>query len=78
MKTVLPDGRTFETMPFLNIEYDSSKPVYKYKFSTKDRTVESSERHEWIVWNKETKDIDLIRMDEIDSNKHELLIQDWN
>jgi hypothetical protein len=77
MKTILPDGRVFETKEFISIQYNPEEPVYKYTFLTDDRKVQSSARHEWAVWNKETKDVDMIRMDTIDINQHELLIQGW-
>ena len=78
MKTILSDGRIFETKEFISITYDPEEPVYKYTFLTDDRKVQSSARHEWAVWNKLTKKVDMIRMDSIDINQHELLIQNWN
>lgn len=77
MKTILPDGRVFETLPFLQIQYTPEEPVYKFEFVTPDRKVKSSARHLWAVWDKKKKDIDLIRMDEIIIEKHELLVQGW-
>ena len=77
MKTQLPDGRIFQTLPFLDIVYRPDEKVYKFEFVTSDRKVKSSERHLWAVWNKIEFDIDMIRMDEININKHELLIQYW-
>lgn len=77
MKTILSDGRVFETLPFLSIQYNPNEPVYKFIFITSDRNVKSSERHLWAVWDKKTYDVGMIRMDEIDIEKHELLIQGW-
>ena len=77
MKTLLPDGRVFETKEFIAIVYHPNEPVYKYTFITDDRKVKSSARHEWAVWDKETKEIEMLRMDTIDQHKHELLIQGW-
>ena len=77
MKTILPDGRIFETKEFLSITYDPEEPVYKYTFITDDRKVKSSARHKWAICDKVKKEIDFIRMDEIDIEKHELLIQNW-
>ncbi len=77
MKTVLPDGRVFETQPFLKIQFNPAEPVYKFEFVTSDRTVKSSARHLWAVWDKHSKDVDMIRMDAIEIEKHELLIQGW-
>jgi hypothetical protein len=77
MKTVLSDGRIFETLPFLNIVCNDNDPVYKFEFETSDRTVKSSARHLWAVWDRERNDIDMIRMDTIDICRHELLIQGW-
>jgi len=78
MKTVLPDGRVFETMPFLKIDYNPNEKVYKYTYETRDRTVKSSAGHTWGVWDKQTKDILMVKMDNINLEKHELLIQGWN
>jgi|LakMenE18May11ns_1017448.scaffolds.fasta_scaffold7820010_1 hypothetical protein len=75
MITKLPDGRIFETTPILTILYDANEPVYKYTFTTIDRSVKSSARHNWVVWNKLLKDVDLVKMDSIDTNIHELLLQ---
>lgn len=75
MKTVLDDGRIFETKPFLNIEFKENEPVYKYVYTTDDRIVKSSARHTWAVWNKKSKQFAMIRMDKIDISKHELLVQ---
>ena len=77
MKTVLPDGRVFETLPFLQIQYMPDEPVYKFEFITHDRKVKSSARHEWAVWDKHAKDFDMVRMDKIIIEKHELLVQGW-
>lgn len=77
MKTVLSDGRIFETQEILNIVFDDTKPVYKYEFDTVDRHIVSSARHEWAVWDKETKDVYLLHMSLIESSKHELLVQGW-
>ena len=77
MKTVLPDGRVFETMPFTKITYNPDEMVYKYTFETKDRSVKSSSRHEWGVWDKKTKDILMKRMEDITIEDDELLIQGW-
>ena len=77
MKTVLPDGRVFETMPFLKIEYNPSEPVYKFEFITSDRSVKSSARHLWAVWDKKQRNVDMVRMDAIEIENHELLIQGW-
>jgi len=78
MKTVLADGRIFETMEFLSINFDDSKPVYKYSFTTVDREVKTSAGHEWIVWNKITKQVEMLRMSDIIKDEHELLIQSFN
>lgn len=78
MKTKLPDGRVFETMPILNIKFNSQEPVYKFEFSTTDRQIKSSSRHLWAVWDKHTHTLDMVRMDTIDVEKHELLIQGWD
>ncbi len=77
MKTILPDGRVFETMPFIMISYNPDEMVYKYIFKTKDRTVKSSSRHEWGVWDKKTKEILMKRMEDITIEVDELLIQGW-
>lgn len=77
MKTILDDGRVFETKPFISIVFNPEEKVYKYTFLTDDRSVKSSARHEWAVWDKDAKNIDMIRMDTIDIDKHELLIQGW-
>jgi len=77
MKTILPDGRVFETMPFTAITYRPEELVYKYQFETLDRTVESSLQHEWVVWDKNIKDILLKRMEDITMEVDELLIQGW-
>lgn len=77
MKTVLPDGRVFETQPFLTIETDDTEPVYIYTFTTNDRTVKSSAGHEWGVWNKKTKSLEMVKMQYISKEDHELLIQGW-
>lgn len=77
MIATLPDGRIFETKEFITILHKPEEPVYKYLFVTDDRKVKSSARHEWAVWDKEEKTIDMIRMDAIDIDKHELLIQGW-
>lgn len=75
MKAVFPDGRIFETQPFIKILFDPTKPVYQYEFETADRTVKSSARHLWGVWNKITRDVDMIRMDELNTMDYELLVQ---
>ena len=77
VKTVLPDGRFFETLPFINIIHIPDEPVYKFKFDTADRSVKSSSRHQWAVWNKQTKRIEMLRMDMISVDNHELLVQGW-
>jgi len=77
MKTILEDGRIFETKPFLEIQYNPKELVYKFKFVTDDRIVTSSPTHLWAVWDKKTKDICMKQMDVIDINMHELLIQGW-
>ena len=77
MKSALDDGRVFETKPFLEINLIPDEPVYKFVFLTDDRKVKSSARHEWAVWNKITKKIEMVRMDTIDIAVHELLIQGW-
>lgn len=78
MKTILSDGRIFETQEILQILFDDSKPVYKYEFDTVDRHIVSSARHEWAVWDKKQKDVILIDMESLDINTHELLIQGWD
>lgn len=75
MKTILPDGRIFETKLFLTIDFDDSEPVYKYQFTTDDRIVKSSARHTWAVWDKTHKLCAMIEMSMIDKEKHELLVQ---
>jgi len=75
MKTRLGDGRVFETMPFEVIQRDPSQPVYEFVFVTKDRQVRSSARHTWMVWNKKSSNVEMVRMDAIDVEKHELLVQ---
>lgn len=77
VKTLLSDGRIFETLPFIEIQYKPEEPVYKFEFITPDRKVRSSARHLWAVWDKQTRDIEMIRMDEIVIEKHELLVQGW-
>lgn len=77
MKTVLPDGRVFETMPFTEINYNPDEMVYKYTFETTDRSVKSSSRHEWGVWDKKTKEILMKKMEDITIEDDELLIQGW-
>lgn len=77
MKTRLEDGRIFETIPFETIERDPSIPVYEYMFITRDRRVKSSPRHQWVVWNKKSIEIEMVRMDAIDINTHELVVQGW-
>lgn len=77
MKTILPDGRVFETLPFLSITFNPDEPVYKFTFVTSDRNVKSSSRHLWAIWDKVEKNVDMIRMDEIDIDNHELLVQGW-
>ena len=77
MKTVLPDGRVFETLPFSKIIYEPEEMVYKYTFKTSDRTVRSSSRHEWIVWDTKTKEVLLKKMEDIKIEDDELLIQGW-
>lgn len=77
MKTILPDGRVFETLPFISISYIATELVYKYKFETIDREVKSSPQHEWAVWDKKKKEVLLKRMDAIEVEVDELLIQGW-
>jgi len=77
MKTVLSDGRVFETLPFLKIEYNEEESVYKYTFETVDRIVKSSAGHMWGVWDRETKEVTMKRMDTIKIGCDELLIQSW-
>jgi hypothetical protein len=77
LKTTLPDGRVFETLPFIQIDYDPLEPVYKFAFITSDRKVRSSARHLWAVWDKKARDVSMIRMDAIDIDNHELLVQGW-
>lgn len=77
MKTILPDGRVFETSPFLDIIFKDEEPVYKYFFITKDREVKSSARHEWGVWDKKTKEVVMKRMEDITIENDELLLQGW-
>jgi len=77
MKTVLPDGRVFETMPFTSILFKPEEMVYKYLFETIDRSVKSSSRHEWAVWDKKLKEVLLKRMEDITIEADELLIQGW-
>ena len=77
MKTILPDGRVFETMPFTSITYRPEELVYKYQFETKDRTVKSSLQHEWAVWDNKLRDVLLKRMEDINIAVDELLIQSW-
>ena len=77
MKTVLPDGRVFETLSIIKIEFNPLEPVYKYKFETVDRTVKSSKQHEWGVWDKNTKQIAMKRMEDISKEVDELLVQGW-
>lgn len=77
MKTMLEDGRIFETQPFKFIEFDPSKPVYKYTFETDDRKVQTSAGHEWVVWNKKNKIIEMIPMSEITIENYELLVQSF-
>ncbi len=78
MKTVLDDGRIFETQPFLVIGFDPSKPVYKYTFETKDRKVRTSSGHEWVVWNKQKKLIEMLPMCDITLENYELLVQSFD
>jgi len=78
MQTVLADGRIFYTMPFLKIEFNPNEKVYKYIFETNDRIVKSSSRHEWGVWDKSSKEILMKKMEDIDIEKDELLIQGWS
>jgi hypothetical protein len=75
MKTRLEDGRVFETMPFESIQEIPSESVYKFVFTTRDRIVKSSARHKWVVWNKKTSKIGMVRMDKIGIDKHELFVQ---
>ena len=75
MKTRLEDGRIFETIPFEIITRDPTEPVYEFIFVTKDRRVQSSPRHRWMVWNKKSADIEMVRMDEIKIGTHELFVQ---
>ncbi len=77
MRTELPDGRIFETQEFLKIEFDPNEPVYKYKFFTVDRKVVSSARHSWVVWDKEIQNLAMIKMSDVDIDKHMLLIQSF-
>ena len=77
MKTRLEDGRIFETTPFESIVRDPSKPVYEFLFVIKDRRVESSPQHQWMVWNKRDVEIEMVRMDEIEIDTHELILQGW-
>ena len=77
MKTMLPDGRVFETMTFLEIHFNPEEPVYKFEFITQDRKVKSSARHRWAVWEKQILDFSMVRMDAIDIDNHELLVQGW-
>lgn len=78
MISKLPDGRVFETKPFLIIIFNPNEKVYKYTFITDDRKVKSSARHEWVVWDKVKKDIVMKRMDVINIDVDELLVQGWN
>lgn len=78
MKTLLSDGRIFETKPFLSIEYNNAEPVYKYEFKTDDRVVKSSSRHEWVVWDRKMKEVVMLKMDTISMDNHELIIQGWD
>jgi len=77
LKTILPDGRVFETQPFISLKYKSEEMVYKFEFETIDRHIKSSERHLWAVWDKVNKTVDMIAMKEIKKEQHELLIQSW-
>jgi len=77
MQTILPDGRVFETQPFLKIDFLEDEKVYKYVFETKDRTVKSSAGHEWGVWDNVKKEILMKKMTEIKIGIDELLIQRW-
>lgn len=77
MKTKLDDGRIFETIPFLEINFNDAERVYKFEFITKERRVKSSSQHRWLVWDKEIASIYLERMNKIDINKHELIVQGW-
>jgi len=78
MKTMLSDGRIFETKEFKLIKYNPQEPVYKYTFVTDDRNVKSSARHEWVVWNKQSKNIEMIKMSDITIEDYELITQGWN
>ena len=71
----LDDGRVFKTDKILKIEFDDTERVYKYKMITETMNIKSSERHKWLVWDKELKNFDLIEMKKLDKNKHELLMQ---
>jgi len=75
MITELPDGRIFKTIPFISIEYKPDEKVYKYVYTTDDRIVKSSARHEWGIWDKKLKQIYMKSMSEIDKNIDELLVQ---
>lgn len=75
MKTRLEDGRVFETMPFEMIQKNPSEPVYKFVFVTKDRRVRSSARHKWMVWDKKTSNITMVRMDKLNIDRYELFVQ---
>ena len=77
LKTILSDGRVFETQPFTNIIYNPDELVYKFEFDTVDRHVRSSARHLWAVWDKVNKTLDMISMKDIKIEQHELLIQGW-
>lgn len=78
MITKLDDGRIFETQPFLIIEFDPSKPVYKYTFETKDRKVQTSAGHEWVVWDKKNKYVVMLPMSDITTENYELLVQSFD
>ena len=77
MKTILPDGRIFETQPFTKIDFIDTENVYKYVFETKDRIVKSSAGHEWGVWDKIKKEVLMKKMNDIKIDIDELLIQGW-
>jgi hypothetical protein len=72
----LDDGRIFKTEKIIQIIYYSDEKVYRYKIVTKSLNAKSSERHKWVVWNKNKKELELIEMKKIDKNIHEILIME--
>jgi len=69
------NNKEFITESIESIINVDSEISYNYVFRTKTFRFKTTANHEWLVFNKETKDLEMVKTKDLVINKHELLIQ---